>query len=162
MGRILKRWRIRFLRTVILPVVFSLRRGTSPHKVTLTIVLGLTIGLIPVIGISTAILIALAVHMKLNMIIIQIANFVVYPLHILFYIPFFKLGLLLHPSENAPNTFHEFFMMARESWTGALVYFGSATLFAVLAWFLVAMPLGIMLYNALYLFFKKRVTVRTR
>ncbi|NBC84055.1 MAG: DUF2062 domain-containing protein [Bacteroidetes bacterium] len=161
MKRLLRKWRAGFKKKVVHPVTQSLRTGTSPHEVTLTLVLGILVSLIPVFGVSTIIVTTLALRMKLNLIIINIANFLVYPLQILFYIPFIQLGLIIHPSENAPHSFQEFISLAQESWIGAITFFGSATIFAVLAWLLVCIPLGLILYHIFYHSFRKFVQIRT-
>jgi uncharacterized protein (DUF2062 family) len=80
---------IRELKRVIKKV---LQTGTTPQKITVTLLLGISFGMIPVIGVSTLLLTIIAIVFRLNMVIIQAVNYLVYPLQIILYLPFLKFS----------------------------------------------------------------------
>ena len=79
-------------RRVVNVIVSQLKQGITPDKIALTLALGAVLATFPILG-STTILCGLAaVVLKLNQPIIQLANWVVYPLQLVLLIPFYRLG----------------------------------------------------------------------
>ena len=78
-----------------------LSQGISPRRLALTLALGLAIGCIPVIGISTLVCIALAFALRLNLPAIQAANYAVMPLQLFLIFPFVRLGGWLFTSNQS-------------------------------------------------------------
>lgn len=79
-------------RRVVNVIVAQLKQGITPDKIALTLALGATLATFPILG-STTILCGLAaVILKLNQPIIQLANWLCYPLQILLLIPFYGMG----------------------------------------------------------------------
>jgi uncharacterized protein (DUF2062 family) len=73
----------------------QLRQGVTPSKLALALALGLVVGVVPVLGVSTAVCALLAVALRLNQPAIQVANYVAYPLQLLLLIPAFRAGAWL-------------------------------------------------------------------
>ena len=69
-----------------------LRQGLTPRKLALTVALGFFLGLNPLIGTTTLLCTLVALLFGLNLPLIQIVNYLVYPLEILMIIPFLELG----------------------------------------------------------------------
>jgi len=69
-----------------------LRQGISPRRLALTLALGFAIGCLPVVGIPTLLCVLLALSLKLNLPVIQAANYVVMPLQMVLIVPFARLG----------------------------------------------------------------------
>ena len=69
-----------------------LRQGVSPRRLALTLALGFAIGCIPVVGIPTALCALLALALRLNLPVIQAANYVAWPLQLVLIVPFTRLG----------------------------------------------------------------------
>lgn len=67
-----RRWR-RFL-------LDQLRPGVTPERLALTLVLGITLGIIPMLGTTTILCALAATALGLNLPAIQLVNGVVYPL----------------------------------------------------------------------------------
>ncbi len=63
------------------PFIQMLRQGVSPEKIALTVALGIMLGVIPVLGSTTALCTLAAIVLRLNLPAIQLVNGVVYPLH---------------------------------------------------------------------------------
>ena len=69
-----------------------LRQGISPQRLALTLALGFAIGCIPVVGVTTALCIVVALGLRLNIPAIQAANYAAMPLQMLLIVPFVRLG----------------------------------------------------------------------
>jgi uncharacterized protein (DUF2062 family) len=69
-----------------------LRQGVSPQRLALTLALGFAIGCIPVLGVTTALCIVVALGLRLNFPAIQAANWVAAPLQVVLILPFVRLG----------------------------------------------------------------------
>lgn len=102
-----------FWRRRVLGVILAqLKQGITPDKIALTLALGGVLATFPILG-STTILCGLAaVVLKLNQPIIQLANWLAYPLQILLLIPFYRLGEYLfgtpHLSLSIPQMVQRF------------------------------------------------------
>lgn len=69
-----------------------LRQGIAPQRLALTLALGFAIGCLPVLGIPTAVCLALAVALRLNLPAIQAANYAAMPVQLALVLPFVRLG----------------------------------------------------------------------
>lgn len=113
-----------------------LRQGISPRRLALTLALGIAIGCIPVIGLPTVLCAALAVALRLNLPVIQAANYAAMPLQLLLIAPFVRMGELLFASGGsaAPR------LLLPLGPLPMLARFGALAAHALLAWLLVAGP----------------------
>lgn len=85
-----------FLRDrILLPLQAQLTQGISPSRLALALSLGIVVGVIPVLGVTTALCALLAVALRLNQPAIQLANYLAYPLQLLLFIPAFQAGAWL-------------------------------------------------------------------
>jgi len=85
-----------FLRDrILLPLQAQLTQGVSPSRLALALSLGLVVGVVPVLGVTTALCALLAVALRLNQPAIQLANYLAYPLQLLLFIPAFQAGAWL-------------------------------------------------------------------
>jgi uncharacterized protein (DUF2062 family) len=130
-----------------------LSQGVSPRRLALTLALGIAIGCLPVIGISTLVCVALALALRLNLPAIQAANYAAMPLQLMLIIPFVRLGGWLF----APSRVQ----VARSS---ALLHaspltvireFGGLAGHALVAWLVLAIPAVILLTGAFTLLLQR-------
>lgn len=70
----------------------QLQQGLSPHQLSLAFALGVTIGTMPLIWGSSLLCIFLAGAFRLNQAVVQCANYLVYPLQILLFVPYLAGG----------------------------------------------------------------------
>jgi uncharacterized protein (DUF2062 family) len=115
-----------------------LRQGISPRRLALTLALGFAIGCFPVVGIPTALCALLALALRLNLPVIQAANYIVMPLQLVLIVPFVRLGGWLlasgtNQSVKATGLFHS-------SPINMLTGFGGLAGHAMLAWLVLAVP----------------------
>lgn len=149
-------------RKVLRRVLYFLKKGISPHKLALSVSIGITIGIIPIYGITSILITLIAVCFRLNFTASQVANFVVHPIQIVLIFPFLKLGDMILGNSLLPDSMKQFlFMMKTDVW-GTLHNFWLAYLTATVLWFLVSIPLSILLYRFLFTYFKRLIPVRVK
>lgn len=66
--------------------------GLTPFQLALTISFGVTFGLFPFIGLTSVLCFIFAFIFRLNIIVIQLVNWLVAPLQLIMLVPFFQLG----------------------------------------------------------------------
>jgi uncharacterized protein (DUF2062 family) len=135
-------WRRRFAG----PFFELLNLQIRPETLALSIALGFVFGICPLIGIPTLLCIAAAVVLRLNPAILQLVNYLVYPLQIALLLPFFRLGG--HLFRSPPGSFSpaQFVHACSIDLPGAMTTMGSSALHAAAAWFCVGAPAGLLLY----------------
>lgn len=137
-------------RRVIAPIVAQLRQGITPRLIALTIAAGLVLGIFPVLGSTTVLCAVFALVLRLNQPIIQLVNYLVYPLQILLLFPFLRAGERLFGQEPVPLlSLVELSERFRADPTQFFVDYGMVGLYGVVAWCLVAPVLAGVLYLAL-------------
>jgi uncharacterized protein (DUF2062 family) len=102
---------------IFLTVLALLRQGVTPEKIALSIALGATIGVFPVLGSTTLLCAAVALLLRLNVPIIQLVNYLIYPIQLLLFLPFLQAGSRI--ARAAPVTLsmqQVFSMMQSDPW----------------------------------------------
>jgi len=135
---------------LIQPIIGFLKTGMSPTKLALGIALGFVIGIIPVVGITTALCAVLAYIFRINMAVVQLANYIVYPLQVIFFIPFIKFGIYVFGVNPLPYPIDTVWDRLQSNFMETIGDIWWANLFGVLIWLVIA-PL---LYLLLFLSFK--------
>jgi hypothetical protein len=137
----------------------SLTQGISPRKLALTVVLGIIVGILPIVWGSTLVCAILAFFLGLNQAGIQAANYLAYPLQIALFLPFHHLGARIFPW--GPSLSIEALLKGvRQDFAGSIALILLATLKAVAAWLLTAPALAVILYLLLLTIFTRMVTVQ--
>jgi hypothetical protein len=137
-------------RRVVAPVVAQLRQGITPEQVALTLALGGVLGIFPILGATTLLCGVVGVWLRLNQPLIQLVNYLVYPLQILLLIPFYRAGERLFgadpvPIANVPDLIARF---GADPWR-FLVDYGLVGLYGIAVWCLAALPLTALGYALL-------------
>jgi uncharacterized protein (DUF2062 family) len=122
-----------------------LRQGISPRRLALTLALGFAIGCIPVLGATTAVCLAVALALRLNLPIIQAANWAAMPLQVALIVPFVRLGRRLFPAAPALDAAS----LLHNSWLSMVWQLGWFTAHALAAWLLIAVPAVLLMTAAL-------------
>ena len=81
-----------FQRLLVDPIVAQLTQGLTPEKIALTIAVGSSIAMFPLLGTTTIICLIVGVFMKLNQPIIQAVNYACTPIHLPFIYYSFRWG----------------------------------------------------------------------
>jgi uncharacterized protein (DUF2062 family) len=136
-------------RRLVRPVIELLRQGVTPEKIALSIVFGVTLGVFPALGVTTAFCAIAALAFRLNLPAIQLVNYFVYPIQIALLIPFFRLGEKLFGTQHLPLSVPQIYAMIHASMTGAVRTLWTTTWHAIVVWSLLAPVAGILLYMVL-------------
>jgi uncharacterized protein (DUF2062 family) len=122
-----------------------LAAGLTPRKLLATLCIGAALGLMPLVW-GTTILCAVAAYVfRLNQVVLQSVNYLLYPLQLALIIPYCRLGARLFPW--GPPFPAEILSYVLHGHGGGMIkLFAWATLKAVAAWLLTAPPLALVLY----------------
>ncbi|MBP7281555.1 MAG: DUF2062 domain-containing protein [Leptospiraceae bacterium] len=148
-----------FQTKVIAPIISLLKEGITPEKVALCIALGVMLGVFPVIG-STMILCTIAsLSLKLNLPLIQIISYLVYPLQFLFLIPFVRFGEWVLGVPPFPISIPALVDMIKTDIVQTIITFWDATMHAILGWTIIAFIVIPLIYF-LFLPILRRVPIK--
>ncbi|WP_029919868.1 DUF2062 domain-containing protein [Nevskia soli] len=132
-------------RHVVDLIVAQFRQGITPEKIALTVALGCVLATFPILGSTTLLCTAAALWLRLNQPIIQLANYLCYPLQILLLIPLYRAGEWLgapHLALSIPQLMERF----RAGPLQFIADFAGIALGGVGIWCLAAPPVGAALY----------------
>ena len=126
-------------RRVVAPILLQLKQGITPQQVALTLALGAVLGIFPILGASTPLCLLAGVWLRLNQPLIQLVNYLVYPLQLLLLIPFYRAGERLFGAEPVPivNVPELIARFGADPWQFVLDY-GRVGLYGIAVWCLVA------------------------
>ncbi|GAP44378.1 uncharacterized protein conserved in bacteria [Lentimicrobium saccharophilum] len=124
----------------IKPVKAFLLQGLSPLMMARTIAAGCCIGIIPVPGSSTLLCTAVAILFKMNLALIQVINYAVFPLQILLAIPFYKAAARMINSEMLQDFPETLIAAFNADWWGAINNSFQVIFTAFLIWLLLSVP----------------------
>lgn len=128
-------------RKIITPFVNQLKQGADARSLANAVAAGLTIAIIPVLGITTGLCFFVGVRWKLNQPILQLVNYLFYPVQILLFPLFLLAGSKLMgvpPVTLSPSALVDEFKV------DPLVFlsnYGMAGARALIVWLLLAVPL---------------------
>jgi len=115
-----------------------LQEGVSPEKMALALATGITIGMMPLLGATTLLCTLLAFRLKLNMAFLQLVNYIVYPVQLLLYIPFLRIGSGFFSSEKFNYSLKEIMSMLSHDLVGTVGKFFVVNLCGLLLWLMLA------------------------
>lgn len=128
-----------YVRTwVIEPVILFLRQGISPGKIAMSLAWGFTVGTSPVLGTTTLTCAGIALLFRLNLVVILIANWAVYPLQLALLVPFFMVGARLFGTGPVTHDTSSLTAVFRSGFGESVEVLGITLLHAALAWAFVA------------------------
>lgn len=134
-------------RRVVAPIVGQLKQGITPEKIALTLALGSVLGIFPILGATTLLCAVAGVWLRLNQPIIQLVNYLVYPVQIVLLIPFYRAGERLFGAEPVPivDVAGLIGRFGENPWQFILDY-GMVGLYGIAVWCLVAPVLTALAY----------------
>ncbi len=141
-------------------IVAQLLHGVTPQKIALTIALGLTLGIFPIMGTTTLLCAIAAIRLKLNQPIIQLVNWLVYPAQLALILVFIRLGEWMMHVPLISFSLSQLMDKFRQSPGKFFEEFGLCGLQGIVAWLLVAPILMLITYSVLLPFLKRLATVK--
>ena len=142
---------------LINPLLNFLIQGITPEKLSLAVTFGIILGIFPVIGTTTIMCTAVALYLRLNMAAIQLVNYFVYPLQIIFFIPFIRLGELIFGQPPIPFSVIQILEMIESDLLGTIRDLWVANLLGVVAWLLISIALSPIIYYITLRIFRRLV-----
>jgi uncharacterized protein (DUF2062 family) len=148
---------------VLIPVSNIRKQGITSEALALSISIGIIGGAFPLIGFASYICLFLTLVFKQNIIIVQVANWLSYPIQILLLIPFMKLGNAIFGSSDLTITIHQVVVAFQSGLMHGVKLIGIFSLYGVIAWAVIALPSFLIVYSILLLLFRniKRIKLRT-
>ena len=134
-------------RRTVVPLLDLLRQGITAEKIALSIALGVTLGVTPVLGSTSLLCFLAALVFRLNVPAIQLVNYFVYPLQFALLIPFMRVGEWLFAARPAAISVTGIVSLIRADAWRAIATLWTATLHALVAW----LALGSVASLAMYL-----------
>jgi uncharacterized protein (DUF2062 family) len=134
---------------VAAPVTASLRQGLTPEGIALSLAFGLAVGLFPVVGATTLLGLALGSALRLNLPMLQVANWAAYPLQLALVLPLVRLGERLAWAPPATFSAAQLVASASAEPLGSLERFAVSGMHGVLGWMAVLPIVVFALYRAL-------------
>lgn len=119
-------------------VVTQLVQGVTAQKIALSIALGISLGVIPVLGATTILCAIAAIRLKLNQAIIQLVNWFVYPLQLALILVFVRIGEWITHAPLVNFSIPELIQTFHESPFKFLQEFGACQLQGLVAWLFIA------------------------
>ena len=145
-------------RRVADPLLDLLKTGLSPAKLALTVGLGVAVGLIPALGITTILSAAVALRLRLNVAAMQLATHLMTFFQLALLIPFLRAGasLMGQGDKVAHLTVASLRqLIEREGWEAVGKLLWRAELGALLVWAAAMVPLVALLYFVLRVVFRR-------
>jgi uncharacterized protein (DUF2062 family) len=147
---------IHWLRRRILdPLLAMLKQGMEPKRLALCVAIGIVIGNIPILGVSSILCTLIALGFRLNLPAIQIVQWAMAPTQLLLIIPFVRTGeWVLRAPHQALSIKAGLALMAQGA-GHAIVVLWVAIVHAGLAWILIAPFVAFLLYKILSRVFER-------
>jgi len=148
---------------ILIPVSNIRKEGFSSETLALSISIGIIGGAFPVLGLASYICLLLTLSLRQNIVIVQVVNWLVYPIQILLLIPFMKLGNAIFGGSDMTLTFHQVVIAFQSGILNGIKLIGIISLYGVIAWVVTAIPTLFILYSLFLFLFRniKKINLRT-
>jgi uncharacterized protein (DUF2062 family) len=149
---------------VLIPISNIRKQKFSSETLALSVSIGIIGGSFPVFGFATYVCLLLTLVFKQNIIIVQVANWLVYPLQIILLIPLMKLGNAIITGGDLQISMHQIVVAFQSGLLNGIREIGIISLYGVIAWVAIAIPCLFILYALFLILFKnmKRIKFKTR
>lgn len=125
-------------RRILIPVRQQLIKGTTPDRLSLTLALGVTLTIFPILGTGLLLRGLAAWGLKLNQPIIQSAGTLAYPLQLLLLLPFYRAGEMLFNIPPIPLAIPDLIARFFENAPQFFRDYGMTGVRGILVWILIA------------------------
>ena len=142
-------------RRILDPLLAFLKQGMAPSRLALCVAIGIVIGNIPILGVSSILCGIIALVFRLNLPAIQIVQAAMAPTQVLLIIPFVRMGeWILRAPHQALSIEAGLALIARGVRNAVVVLWG-AIIHAGFAWILIAPFATFLLYKILTRVFER-------
>lgn len=144
-------WRER----VVAVITAQFTQGVTPQKISLTIALGLNLAVFPILGSTTFLCALAALWLRLNQPIIQLVNWLAYPLQFLLLVFFIRTGERIMGAPPVNFSIPDLLRKFHESPVRFLHEFGMTGVHGIAAWLVIAPASTALIYFLLLTPMKK-------
>lgn len=128
------------------PLINFLKQGLTPEMLSRTIASGLLVGTIPIPGTSTLLCTALSLGFKMNLALIQLINYLAFPLQILLFVPFYSIASKISGKVFFSNVSEISAQFASSNWQNSSIDLLWLAGTSVLVWLLIMFPVSMIVY----------------
>jgi uncharacterized protein (DUF2062 family) len=150
------------MNTFFLKIKTLIQQGTSAKGLALSATLGMLFGVFPILGVSTWVITIIALHFRLNLVLMVSLSYLFWPLQVILLIPFLRLGEWFWDAPPFPLSIDQIINTFNASFIDAIKDLWDANLYALWGWLLVAIPLGIVFYFLLERIFTSLIKRRAQ
>jgi uncharacterized protein (DUF2062 family) len=150
------------LRNLDLKLKTLLKQGLNPKELAFSISVAILFGVFPIYGTTTALLVFLAFRLKLNLPIMIAVSYILTPVQILLIIPFARLGEYSFGYENLGMDLHALQIAFSEGIWSAISQYSGRLILAVGGWFMLAIPVSVLIYIILFQIFRAFRNIRRK
>ena len=130
-------------------ILAQFTQGFTPQKIALTIALGLSFGIFPILGATSLLCVVAGFFLKLNQPVIQLVNWLAAPLQLSMVLIFVRIGEWILGAKKVTFSIPELLRKFHESPSHFMQEFGLTGLHGIFAWVLIAPFLTTAIYFAL-------------
>lgn len=147
---------------ILVPVRRLLTQGVTPEKITLSLALGMTLSICPLLGLPTILCTVAAVTLRLNLGLLQAVNYLGTAPQWALIIPFLRMGEALFGVARLPISIEQLRTSFETDFWGTTFWFWMSAGYATLAWLLIAPFVFGILYVALLPTVRRAARARER
>lgn len=133
-------------RKLVDPILALLKQGITPSRLAWAISLGIVLATMPVFGSGTVLCLLAIWLLRLNPAVTLLINQFAYPLQFLLYFPFLRAGEWLFNAKPLPFSISQIFGMFADDLPHALIVLWWSTLYGIVAWIIVMIPVAYLLH----------------
>ena len=137
------------------PIQAQLKQGLSAEGLAWSLCLALACATCPVIGATTLLCIAAGAAFRLNHPVMQVVNYLSYPIQIALLVPFWRLGEWIFRAPRMDLDLGHILAVLKADTRGALRFYWAEVWHGAVAWALVAIPLACLMALVLTPFFRR-------
>jgi uncharacterized protein (DUF2062 family) len=131
------------------PLLSLFKQGMSPERLALCMAIGIVVGNMPILGLSTLLCTVVALVLRLNLPAIQLVQAAMAPTQLLLIIPYVRLGEWISRAPPEPLSVDAGMTLMAQGVGHAVLVLWSAILHAGLAWLLTTPGIVLLLYKVL-------------
>ncbi len=144
-----------YKKNVVIPLEHIRKQGFTSEKLALSVSLGVIGGTFPIIGLASLVCLLLTILFRQNLIIVQLTNYLVYPLQIILLLPLMRIGNSIIAGNQIALTLSQVVSAFKIGIWHGINEIGIISLYGALAWTIVAIPALVILYIIFLVFFKR-------
>lgn len=121
-------------------------QGLTPNQLSLSMTLGILIGILPLFGVATIAVTAIAIYLRINLPLAVFMSYVVTPIHLILFIPFIRLGEWITASTPSQLTLQALIQTFEQDYWDALTFMVGQLSCGVLGWGVAGIPGAVIFY----------------